>query len=281
MSRRKCRMLWTALWTILVLLLAWWTLLYFAQTWMLFPRQMTGPGRASPPAFVTETWTVEVVEAWFAPAPGASPSSPMPAVVFFHGNAELIDWQDDVVEAYHAMRVSVLLPEYRGYGRSAGTPSQAGIHADAIRFYDMLAARPEVDASRIVLHGRSIGGAIAADLSRARTPAALVGVSLFDSIPAMSRYYLAPGFLAKHPFRNNRALAAATFPVLLFHGTRDEVVPITRGRALRDRLSHLHAFEWVEYDCGHNDFPGPGNDGDFWRRVRAFLEAHGVVGDGA
>lgn len=282
MPRRKLRMFWTALWTVLIGLLAWWTLLYFAQTWMLFPRQVAGPGRATKPDYVAEVWTVELegggaVEAWYAPAPGDSPASGnAPAVVFFHGNAELIDYQDDIVAAYHALGMHVLLPEYRGYARSAGSPSQAGLHEDMTRFFERLAARPEVDKARIVFHGRSIGGATAADLARTHPPAAFIGISLFDSIPAMSRYYLAPGFLARHPFRNDRALAGGAFPVLLFHGADDEVVPIARGRALRDRID-ADRLTWVEYDCTHNDFPGVGNERDYWRRVVEFLRARGVV----
>ncbi|HSA24403.1 MAG TPA: hypothetical protein P5076_23280, partial [Myxococcota bacterium] len=94
------------------------------------------------------------VEAWFLPGRGASADRPGPLVVFTHGNAELIDDWPRMLAPYRELGVSVLLPEYRGYGRSAGHPSQALLVEDALYFLEAALARPDVDRDRVVYHGR-------------------------------------------------------------------------------------------------------------------------------
>jgi fermentation-respiration switch protein FrsA (DUF1100 family) len=213
-------------------------------------------------------------ESWFLPAPGASPGHPVPVVMFFHGNAEVIDYQDHVVRAYHRLGLSVLMPEYRGYGVAQGKPSQTAIREDNVRFYDDLVRRPDVDAKRVVFHGRSLGGGVACDLATKRKPAALVLECTFTSAAALANKYLAPSFLCKYPFRNDRVLRAATFPVLISHGTRDTIIPVSHGRALRDLVPGA---VYREYDCGHNDWPGSPNEDDWWETTRRFLSDAGVI----
>ena len=70
------------------------------------------------------------VEAWYLAAPGRSAAHPGPAVIYTHGNGELIDYWPAALEPYRQWGVSILLPEYRGYGRSTGKPSQAAVVAD-------------------------------------------------------------------------------------------------------------------------------------------------------
>ncbi|MEM6855867.1 MAG: alpha/beta fold hydrolase, partial [Planctomycetota bacterium] len=141
-------------------------LLYAGQRLLVFPGAYF-PAAGSPdlPAGV-EVWTRDTdeggVEAWIMPGRGATPETPGPAVVFTHGNGETISIWTGEMRWYTERGYTVLLPEYRGYGRSAGRPSQAKIVDDATYFYDRLAARPEVDADRIVFHGRSLGGGVAA-----------------------------------------------------------------------------------------------------------------------
>src|SRR5688572_30832441 len=108
------------------------------------------------------------VEGWFLPAYGVAAGRPGPAVIFAHGNAEIIDPYALELEPYRRMGVSVLLPEFRGYGRSGGEPSEEGITDDFVAFHDLLAARPDVDPSRIVFHGRSLGGGVVCALAARR-----------------------------------------------------------------------------------------------------------------
>lgn len=253
--------------------------LYFYQDHMVFPTDMA----PEPLRQVADPGIVPLrldlagggqVEAWFVPAPGITPEQAGPLVVFCHGNAELIDYQDEIVRGYHALGCSVMMPEYRGYGRSAGTPSQKAIRDDSVRFYDQVITRPEVDTTRIVFHGRSLGGGVAADLAAQRRPAALILESTFTSVAAMAHRYGVPSFLAKHPFRTDRVILHLDAPVLIFHGTRDDIIPVKHGR-------RLHAIRpdavYIEYDCAHNDFPGRGNRDAYWAEIARFLGQAGIL----
>ena len=257
---------------------AWCGVLYAYQDWILFPADAAPPPPAArdPHAIVTtlQVEGVGAVESWFLPAPGVSASHPGPAAVFCHGNAEIIDFKDAMVRAYHSIGCSVLLPEYRGYGRSAGKPSEAAITSDLVGFYDELLKRPEVDRSRVVVHGVSLGGGVAAQLAGRREPRALILECTFTSVAAMASKYWAPSFLATSPFHTDRVLPNLHCPVLVFHGTHDCVIPVAHGRRLHELAADSRYFE---YDCDHNDFPGPGNEAAYWGEVTRFLKDAGVT----
>jgi len=257
--------------------------LYFFQDALIFPADLAPDPIKRP---LTRPLSEQVVlyeiatpqgrnEAWFLPAPGASRHQPAPAVIFLHGNAELIDYQDHVVYAYHRLGVSVLLPEYRGYGVAEGKPSQAGILDDNLQFYDWLVRRPEVAPDKVFVHGRSLGGGVACDLATRCRPAALVLESTFTSAASLANRYWAPAFLCKYPFRNDLALQHLTCPVLIGHGRQDQIIPVSHGRALRDLVGGA---VYKEYDCDHNGFPGAANEDDWWGSIRTFLANAGVTG---
>lgn len=264
-----------------LLYVLWCAALYAMQGSMLFPAEYA----PHPTPKLYNDRTVELrleladggeVVAWFIPAPRASDNAPAPAVVFFHGNAEIIDYQVEVIERYRALGCSVMLPEYRGYGRSAGQPSEEALVADAVRFYDLLAARSDVDPARIAFHGRSVGGGVAAGLAARRKPAALILESCFTSAASMARRYGVPAFLVKNPFRIDRVLSTLEVPVFIAHGSADDIIPVSHGRALR---ALAPSATYVEYDCGHNDFPGRANVEHYWTELARFLRRSRVISE--
>jgi fermentation-respiration switch protein FrsA (DUF1100 family) len=256
------------------------TVLYFVQDRYVFMPSLAGPARPAgqlPPG-VESIW-LDVgtdakparVEAWYAPAPGASPEHPAPAVIYCHGNAELIDTALDHIRGWRKRGYSVLAVEYRGYGRSGGSPSETSLTADAQRFYDTLAARPEIDPSRIIVHGRSLGGGVATALAGSRPAAALVLESSFTSAASFTWQLGAPPFLCRHPFHNDRVLKMLDRPVLLIHGRDDEIIPVAHARRLHEiaRQSSLAILPGH-----HNDFP---TDPDaYWAAVDAFRAERGL-----
>ena len=259
----------------------WCTALYFGQDRLLFRRDLVQPPPSEQLAWASQAIRLELdiegdgrVEAWFLPAPNASPEHPAPAAVFFHGNAELIDHLSWFVGKYHALGCSVLLPEYRGYGRSAGQPSEAAIVADAVRFYDLMIQRPDVDRRRIVLHGRSLGGGVAAQVAARRKPAALILESTFTSVAVMAHKYLTPMCLTSSPFRTDLVLPELDIPVFIAHGTLDVVIPVENGRQLSKLAKRA---TYVEYVCGHEDLPPPRQAADHWRKIATFLTNGGVL----
>ncbi len=213
-----------------------------------------------------------VTEAWFIPAEGASADHPQPAVLFAHGNAELIDIWPQYLEPYRRLGVSVMLIEYRGYGRSDGTPSQKTLTEDFAAGYDLLAGRQDVDAGRIVFHGRSVGGGIVCALAGERKPAALILQSTFTSVSSMAlRFGILPPFVSD-PFDNASALRAYDGPVLLMHGRDDSIIPHRHSEKL---LKLARRGTLKTYDCGHNDFPITSDR--YWSDIADFLRAAQII----
>lgn len=216
------------------------------------------------------------VEGWLLPGDGVSPERPGPLVVFAHGNGELIEYWADELEPYRRLGVTVLLPEYRGYGRSAGSPSESAIVEDFERFVALAAARPEIDEGRVLYHGRSIGGGVVCALSRRRAPRAMILSSTFTSIADIARRFLLPRFLVLDPFDNEAALGRYRGPLLIVHGRRDGVVPVEHAHALSRAAPHARL---VLYDADHNDCPP--DPEPFWQEVERFLREAGILSAGA
>ena len=249
-------------------------LLFFVQRQVIFPRYMipTPP----PPDFKTlriEPWWLETsfgkVEAWYLPP--AAAEKPAPAVIFAHGNGELIDYWPNELGRFSEMGIGLLLVEYPGYGRSDGSPSQESIAETFTLAYDRLAARTDVDPARIVLFGRSLGGGAVCDLALKRPSAALILMSCFESVSAFAVRYLAPAFLIRDPFDNLSAVRRYHGPVLVLHGQFDEVIPFGHGQALH---AAAQDGKMIVYEAGHNDCPP--DWAVFWRDAEEFLRANGI-----
>jgi fermentation-respiration switch protein FrsA (DUF1100 family) len=261
----------------------WLVTLYFLQTGMLFPSGYAGqPTAGPPPGAIVHTLDVDggAVEAWLLPAlPGSAAeagSERAPLVVIFHGNAELIDGQVWFANKFRALGCAVLLPEYRGYGRSAGSPGQDAIVEDASRFHDWAVAQPGIDPARVVIFGRSVGGGVAAQLAARRACAAVILESTFTSVASMAWRYGAPPFLLRHPFRSDRVLPSLGRPALIFHGDRDSIIPVSQGRA-------LHAMTpgsvYIEFPTDHNDFPARRFEREYWSAVERFMNDAGILAE--
>jgi pimeloyl-ACP methyl ester carboxylesterase len=246
----------------------------------LVQRRMIFPGRDAPPLREGETLRSAqlhrlvipgaVVEAWWLPAAKGT-FHPGPAVLFMHGNYELVDDWVDSFGALQRAGVGVLLMEYPGYGRSTGVATEASVTAASVAAWDLLASMPgEVDSTRIIAFGRSVGGGAACALSRQRPIAALVLSAAFTSVRSYARRYFLPGFLVRHPFDNEGAVRSFRGPVLVQHGIRDATVPFLHGERL---ASVAEDGRLLSYDCSHDDCP--------WDRMLAdvisFLRGQGIL----
>lgn len=247
---------------------AWVALGWAVQRRVLFPAPPAAP--VSPAQAREEIRTARVgpdgVEAWFLPPRGTD--GPAPAVIFTHGNGELIDHWLGPLSSLPAEGVGLLLVEYPGYGRSGGRASEASIRAALTAAFDHLVAQPEVDGARVVAWGRSLGGAVAAGLSVRRPLAALVLESTFTGVRPFARRFGLFGPLVRDPMESLPAVASFEGPVLVIHGERDAIVPVAHGRAL---AAASPSARLVLLPCGHNDCPFA------WPRVRAFLTERGLI----
>jgi fermentation-respiration switch protein FrsA (DUF1100 family) len=273
-ARTRGRILWTIARIVLGSYLLWCLVLSACQTSMIFPRDLAGTPftEGAMPRGIERWWVTAAdgskVEAWFLAPPldATERSGPAPAVIIFHGNAELIDHISDYADWYRRRGYAVLVPEYRGYGRSAGTPSQAAITEDMLAFEAKLVARPEVDPKRVIYHGRSLGSAVAAQLSERKPPAALVLEAPFLSINAMAARYFVPGFIVKHPFRTDKVLPALNRPVLILHSTDDEIVPYSHGAKLHKLTPGSRL---IDLSGSHNS--ALASLPQYWSSIDAFL----------
>lgn len=250
--------------------------LFLVQRQIVFPAGLAGPAPGPPALPGLEVHQVRggghPAEAWFLPPQGVDRERRHPAVILAHGNAEVIDGCLGEFIPFTRMGAGLLLVEYPGYGRTPGSPSQAGIGAVYAAAYDWLAARPDVDPERIVLAGRSLGGGVACQLAGVRPSAALILISTFTSARAFAARYLAPGFLVRDPFDSLSVIRAYGKPVLVFHGRRDDIIPYTHGVALAAASSRSRL---VTLDCAHNDCPP--DRADFFEEAARFLRDAGVL----
>jgi fermentation-respiration switch protein FrsA (DUF1100 family) len=252
-------------------------LLFFFQRQIMFPRGMIPQPSPSAPKWPgleiiwLETESGQV-ESWLLPPVPGSAAGPAPAVIFGHGNGELIDFWPDDLAGFCRLGIAVLLVEYPGYGRSAGSPSQASITETFVAAYDALTARKDMDASRILLFGRSLGGGAVCALSVKRPSAALVLMSTFTSARSFAKRYLAPSFLVRDPLDNLAAVENYKGPVLIMHGRHDTVIPYSHGTALRQAA---RTGKLIAYEAGHNDCPPDWNV--FWKDIEAFFRSNGII----
>lgn len=220
-----------------------------------------------------------VVHAWLLLHANAEA---LPTIVYFHGNAGNMGFRlPHGVNLYKQCRANVLLVDYRGYGASEGKPSEAGLLEDARAVLRHVRAHPRVAADRIVLYGKSLGGAVALALAEARPQevAALVLENTFLSIPAMVDILLpylsmVKGLILRIGWHNDRRVGRLAHPMLFISGLQDELVPPAHMKQL-SRLATRSAWPqlYTVADGTHNDTMFRGGIA-YLRVFRAFLEEH-------
>ena len=256
------------LWT-LCLYLVYLCFLFVVQRRLVFPRHLTRiPEEPYPVAGLDRSW-IQVkdgrVESWFSPPNGDNTS--FPVIIFAHGNAELIDYSPGYMGALANRGVGVLLVEYPGYGRSTGSPSQETITDAFVEAYDRLLTREGVDPSRIVFMGHSLGGGVVCALQSRRPSAALILLSTFTGIRALSSKYFSPGFLVRDPFDNLEVVSGYTKPIHITHGEYDSIIPYSHALRLSRTAKDSRL---LTYSTDHNDCPPDWPD--YWVEVIKFLE---------
>jgi pimeloyl-ACP methyl ester carboxylesterase len=252
---------------IVVALLAYLGFAFGMQRRVLYPRP---PAAASTPPLPPGTQVVWLgedgdVEAWYLPPPPSR--RPAPAMLFTHGNGELIDHWVNAFSVPQQWGMGLLLIEYPGYGRSGGDPSEGSIRDAVVSGFDHLNAQSEIDGDRIIAYGRSLGGAAAGALVRERPIAAMILESTFTSVRAMAAGFGIPRPLVLDRFETLDAVSDFDGPVLVMHGTHDRIIPPLHGKS----LARAAGTELLLLPCGHNDCPRP------WPLIRSFLVEHRLL----
>ena len=207
------------------------------------------------------------LHAWWIPADDARG-----AVIVCHGNAGSIEHRLGIAQGLRAMRLSVLLFDYRGYGASEGRPSEAGLYLDAEAAYDHVAKVVGIAPERIISYGESLGGAVAAELALRRPVAALVLEAAFTSLAdvgAKAYPYLPVRLLVRSRFDTCAKLARVSAPLLVLHSPDDDIVPCSHATLLRDAAAGQAE---LVLTSGHHNQGGWLQSAEYGSTVGAFFD---------
>lgn len=171
-------------------------------------------------------------------------------MLYSHGNAEDLGLIMPALVRLRDWGFSVFAYDYHGYGTSEGSPSERRAYLDVDAAYAHLTGTLGLRPGRIIAYGRSVGSGPAVDLA-AREP--LAGLVVESGFVTAFRVLTRVPLLPFDKFRNIDRIARVPYPVLVMHGTADEIVPVAHGRALFDAASVPRRSLWVE-GAGHNDF---------------------------
>lgn len=192
------------------------------------------------------------IHGWYCPA-----ETPKAVVLYCHGNGGNLAGRAATLQfLQEKMKASVLIFDYRGYGRSEGKATVAGAIADAAAARADLAKLAKVKESEIVLMGRSLGGAIAIQLAADAPPRGLIIESSFSSLRevASEHFPKLAWLVAKNKLDSKQAIAEVRCPLLQCHGDADRVISYESGRRLFAAAQHPKHFVRLA-EVGHNDQP--------------------------
>ena len=235
-----------------VILTAYGSLWYFASRSVYYPLQYPqghwalGPSEGAEDAWIQTSDGLRL-HGWWLPRPGA-----LVTTLHLHGNAGNVTHRIAHAREIMAAGSSILLLDYRGYGRSEGRPTERGLYRDADAAYDYLLAKG-VAPGKLIIHGESLGSAAAVDLAARRSCAGVVLEAPFTSVQDVAaRVVPYAGRWLIWGFNSRSKIARLRVPLLVMHGDRDEVIDYALGQALFEAAPQPKIF-WSIPDAGHND----------------------------
>jgi fermentation-respiration switch protein FrsA (DUF1100 family) len=255
-------------------------LVYVFQAKMLYLPRIAGmPEGGTPRQLGLDFETLHIptadglsLHAWFIPARTPRGTT----LLFFHGNAGDISHRLDSIAQFNRLGLDVLIVDYRGYGQSQGTPSEAGTYEDARAAWRHLVEGRGLAPARIVLFGRSLGAAVAAKLATQVRPGALILESAFTSVPDMAAvhyWFLPVRLLSRFQYDTRASLTQTHCPLLVIHSREDEIVPFSHGQALFDGAGEPR--DLLVIQGGHND-GALFSETQYLRGLDEFLTRHGL-----
>lgn len=207
-------------------------------------------------------------QAWWMPGNHGEP-----IVVMFHGNAGTISDRLENAKLLHDLGLTVMLPEYRGYGDSEGKPSEEGLYLDARAA--LAEARRRAPGWPVIVFGRSLGAAVAIDLAAAESVEGLVAESAFTSLKRVAGKALKVPFASlftAYEFDSLSKIPRVDAPALVIHGEEDELIPFSMGEQLFEatRDAPWRRFHAVPGGDHNGTFDAGGEP--YWEAWRALLD---------
>jgi pimeloyl-ACP methyl ester carboxylesterase len=195
-----------------------------------------------------------------------------PTILYFYGNGMCMA---DALGEFNKLRRlgnNVIVSDYLGYGMSSGQPSEAGCYATAEAVWNHVINRPDVDKTRIVPMGWSLGAGSAIELASTRKVAGLAIFSPFTSVADMARQvmpFFPTSLLLRHRFDNEAKLPNVTCPILIMHGTHDAIIPFKMSQRLAHIAGDRATFVPVD-GADHNDLFDVGGP-EMFQTIGAFV----------
>jgi len=231
--------------------------MFFMQEKLLFHPGQGGPSPKSCNLEEVEELTIKTADGlnialWHA----ASTKKNYPTLIYFHGNAGSLCDRPYKFRYFLDAGFGLLAVSYRGYGKSEGSPSENGIYLDAEATLHYARDVLKLQNRHIILYGESLGTGVAIEMATRMTPAMLVLEAPYTSIADRSSElypYLPVNLLLKHRFDSIRKIGQVKTPLLIFHGERDSIVPVTHGRRILAAANEPKKAVFFK-DNGHTDF---------------------------
>ncbi len=190
------------------------------------------------------------------------------AFLYSHGNAEDIGDVAPFLDEMNRHGYSVFAYDYRGYGLCDGSPSEKNAYKDAEAAYRYMTETLKIPPERIIAHGRSLGGALAVEVASKNKVAGLIMESSFETA-----FHVAIPFtiLPFDRMRNIDKIRKVNVPVLVIHGTKEEVIPLNHGLRLFAAANEPKTFYKVD-GAGHNNLHDVAGE-RYWEEIRKFTES--------
>lgn len=202
-----------------------------------------------------------------------------PLLIWYHGNGGNLTHRADIAAELARRGVSVLLFDYRGYGRSQGRPTERGLYEDGTAVYDFARDSLGLKPEDIVVYGESLGGPYAAHVAASRGARCVIIENSFSSLTSVAKAvypYLPFRFFISDSLRTTHWLNKANVPVLIMHGRRDRVIPYHLGKELYDSVQTSKVF-FESQTAGHAEIPSV-EGARYFETVVAFINRHAARG---
>jgi fermentation-respiration switch protein FrsA (DUF1100 family) len=200
-------------------------------------------------------------------------ASSRPTILFFYGNGMCLADCEGEFRKFRRLGMNVLIPEFVGYGMSGGEPSEHGVYATAESAYAYLLTRTDIDKTKIIPAGWSLGAAAAIEIAHNHPGRGLITMSAFTSMHDMARKILPffpSGLMLKHHFPNEQKLRDITCPVLIIHGKRDSLIPFAMSKRLEEATSGHSKRIAVDF-ADHNDLFEVGGE-EMFEQIGRFVD---------
>ncbi len=261
------------LWILAILAGIWGYLRYFEWRNLFFP---TRPIQATPADFGLDYEDVKFVaedgcllHGWWIPCENAKGT-----IIHCHGNAGNIGDRASLAADLNRLGLNVFIFDYRGYGQSRGIPTEQGTYRDARAAYEVVRARySDVENPPVIVHGQSLGGAVAIQLALDKPIRGLIVESAFSSTIDMGQTvypWLPVTWLCRYRYDSISKVGRLKMPKLFAHSPQDEIVPMALGRKLFDAASPPKQF--ITLRGGHNE-AGWELSPEYWKALQQFVNS--------